>query len=110
MRLGACQGDGGFDMVSARRLKREKKVEEAIKTLQRYWNTYSDQDFYRGYRDETIIDDALYAIGLALWGNVYATGFDVTRQKLLEHLQKWRDEQNAHRLKERYEAAKRAGV
>lgn len=97
-------------MVSARRKKREKHVEEAVKTLQRYWNTYSDQDFYRSYTDATIVDDALYAIGLALWGNAYAPGFDATRQKLLEHLQKWRDEQNAHRLNERYEAAKRAGV
>lgn len=77
-------------MVSARTKKREKQVEEAVKTLQRFWNTYSDQDFYRTYSDATIIDDALYAIGLALWGQTFAPGFDATREKLLEHLQKWK--------------------
>ena len=75
-------------MVSRRRLKREKHVEEAVAKLAKFWATYDQQDFYRGYTDETIINDALYAIGMALWGHTFASGFDATCQRLLEHLQK----------------------
>lgn len=68
--------------------KRKKQVEEAVRSLQRFWNSYGDQDFYLTYSDETIVDDALYAIGMALWGNTFASGYDATCAKLLEHLQK----------------------
>ena len=63
-------------------------IKQAVKDLQKYWNTYSEQRNYERYSTETLIDDALYGLGIAIDKEQYefAQGYDKFKQKLLEHL------------------------
>jgi hypothetical protein len=91
--------------------KRIRQVEQAVAWLAKYWGSYAKQAEFVRYSDETIIDDALYGLGVALWGNTFGSGYDETRHKLLEHLEKWRDERNVQRLEAVYgPVKKKAGV
>jgi hypothetical protein len=68
--------------------KRMRQVEQAVKVLARYWSTYDQQRNYVEYSDEIILDDALYGIGLALWGNSFGDGYTETRKRIREFLAK----------------------
>jgi hypothetical protein len=66
----------------------QQRVRDAIEYLRTYLDTYPSQSGYENYRDETIIDDLLYGIGVALWNNKFANGFRETQARLREHLNK----------------------
>lgn len=70
---------------------RKKRVREAVSYLQNYIGTYHNQEFYEDYSDETIINDVLYGLGVALYGESarFAMGSLWFKQKvLLPHLQR----------------------
>jgi len=69
--------------------KRDKKrMNRMVKYMQNYWSTYSDQQNYEIFSEDTFIDDALYAIGVALNEKDYmfASGFRRFKQSLRERL------------------------
>lgn len=45
---------------------REDRMRAAVEKLARYWGTYDEQAWYTRYTTDTLINDALYGIGLAL--------------------------------------------
>ena len=62
-------------------------MREAVKSLSEYWVTYSEQEGYEDYRLETLLDDCLYGIGIAVdpEGYAYAQGY----RKFKEDLKAW---------------------
>jgi len=67
---------------------RQKRVKKAIEYLQNYINTYDRQIGYLDYMDETIIDDVLYGLGVALGGKKHemAPGYRKFKAILRKHL------------------------
>jgi len=66
----------------------QKRMKKAIEYLQKFMNTYDQQYGYLDYRDETLIDDVLYGLGVALDGSEYrmANGFRKFQKRLRKHL------------------------
>lgn len=61
---------------------------KATEYLQEYWETYTDQEGWHGYRMKTVLDDALYGIGSAISEDYrFANGFDSFKKELIEYLQ-----------------------
>ncbi len=46
-------------------------MREAVKSLSNYWVTYSDQKGYEHYSLDTLLDDCLYGIGIAVGPEEY---------------------------------------
>lgn len=69
-------------------VRRRQRVQEAIKYLQHYMNTYDSQMGYLEYTDEIIINDVLYGLGVALDRDQYqfADGFKKFKEVLRKHL------------------------
>jgi len=67
---------------------RQKRNKEVIEYLQNYINSYPEQSCYLDYIDQTIIDDMLYGLGVALYGDEckFANGYDKFKQILMNHL------------------------
>ena len=67
---------------------RQKHVKQAIEYLARYMKTYDKQTGYLDYTDETIIDDVLYGLGVAIGGREYqmADGFAKFKERLAKHI------------------------
>lgn len=63
-------------------------IDDAVEKLQHYWDTYTQQSGYQGYSDQTFIDDALYAIGLAINKDKFqhAQGYDLFKLQLRIYL------------------------
>ena len=72
--------------------KKQQRVKEIIEKLQHYMATYSDQRGYLDYSDETIIDDVLYGLGIALDEKAHSffDGYNVFKDKLIKHINKSR--------------------
>lgn len=69
---------------------RKRRVRSAVAYLQKYIAGYDRQMHYQDYSDETIINDVLYGLGLALHQEraEFAGGYDwFKREVLLPHLQ-----------------------
>lgn len=68
--------------------KKQKRMAKAVAYLKEYMASYSSQSAYLDYSDETLIDDVLYGLGVALHGTAcsYAPGFDKWRLMLSDHL------------------------
>ena len=66
--------------------KKQKRVQAFVEYIQEYWNTYPNQSSYLDYDDPVLINDALYAIGVALDKTEYSwrTGFDKFKKFLKE--------------------------
>ena len=65
-----------------------RKMIESVKILQKYWNTYDKQPGFEDYRLETLIDDALYGLGIAIdEKNTFADGFAKFKRELIKHLE-----------------------
>jgi len=47
-------------------LANKKGIQGAVTTLAEYWNTYSTQPEYKNYSVGTLVNDALYGIGIAI--------------------------------------------
>ncbi len=75
---------------------KQKRVEKMIEYLRRYVESYSNQKFYLDYQDETIINDMIYGLGVALDAKKYSyrDGFDKFQKYLIKHLQKMRRSYN----------------
>jgi hypothetical protein len=69
--------------------KEKQRVKQAIESLQKYINTYDQQYRYQYYSDETIINDILYGLGVALEPEKYKfhDGFCKFKDVLREHLE-----------------------
>lgn len=67
---------------------KQKRMQRAIRLLSDYIATYEAQAECLNYTDKTLIDDVLYALGVALEPDAHkwASGFDVWKDKLREHL------------------------
>jgi len=67
---------------------KQKRMKKAVKYLQDYMNTYSGQSGYLDYADETLIDDVLYGLGVALGPKRYAfaRGFRKFKARLKDHI------------------------
>ncbi|MCU0769422.1 MAG: hypothetical protein MUD07_08635 [Burkholderiaceae bacterium] len=67
---------------------KQKRMRAAILYLRNYMDTYETQHGCLDYRDETLIDDVLYALGCAFDDKAhrYANGYEVWKKKLLAHL------------------------
>lgn len=62
-------------------------IERAVASLKDYINTYDQQPGYESYRTETLIDDVLYGLGIALDDKYkYAQGYEEFKKLLREHL------------------------
>lgn len=73
----------------ARRLTtKQKRMQKAIRFMANYMGTYEAQAGSLDYRDTTLIDDVLYALGYALGGDEhkFADGYDRWKVKLRKHL------------------------
>lgn len=73
--------------TSAYRDKKRRRMKAAVEYLQKYMATYDKQFGYQDYRDETLIDDVLYGLGVALGReHQFADGFAKFKAKLRAHL------------------------
>lgn len=70
--------------------KKQKRMRDMVASLQHYMDTYDEQLHYEDYEDETYIDDVLYGLGISMEPEVYKyrSGFDLFKEKLLNHLSK----------------------
>ena len=79
------------DLLSAAEKKdlKRKRVRNAVEYLKDYIGTYDElQPGYEDFSDETIINDLLYGLGVALQPDEYrfAGGFDKFKEVLRKHL------------------------
>jgi hypothetical protein len=67
---------------------KQKRMRRAIVYLRDYMETYGAQAGCLNYTDKTLIDDVMYALGVALEPAQYkyARGYDAWKEKLREHL------------------------
>ena len=67
---------------------KQKRMQQAIRYLRDYMNTYESQSECLNYTDKTLIDDVLYALGVAIAPerHKFAGGYDVWKEKLRGHL------------------------
>lgn len=63
---------------------------KAVQSLQNYWNTYTRQTAYEGFSVETLLDDALYGVGVAIDKAQFelADGYELFKEVLRQHLDK----------------------
>jgi hypothetical protein len=73
---------------SKRLTAKQKRMRRALRFLRDYMATYEAQSECLNYTDKTLIDDVLYALGVALepQQHKYSSGYDVWKDKLREHL------------------------
>lgn len=77
-------------MATTRLTERQQKVEAGIAMLTKFMVTYDKQSGYLDYTDDTIINDILYGLGVAINEEEYsfASGFDKFKEVLRQHLNK----------------------
>lgn len=68
----------------------KERMKLMVMYLKRYMETYDKQPGYENYGDDTLINDVLYGLGVALDpdNHTFASGFDLWKKKLVEHIQK----------------------
>lgn len=71
--------------------KEQQRMRAVVAKFQSYVATYTDQQYYDTYADETFLNDMLYGIGIAMQigtaaDYTYAGGFERFKHKLREHL------------------------
>lgn len=67
---------------------KQKRMQRAIRFLRDYMDTYEAQSECLNYTDKMLIDDVLYALGVAFEPQLhkYANGYEAWKNKLREHL------------------------
>ena len=72
---------------------KQKRMKKAVEYLQDYMATYDKQGGYLDYSDETLIEDVLYGLGVALGPKQYAfaQGFRRFKERLAKHLANAKD-------------------
>ncbi len=70
-------------------IKQENNIEEAVKVLQSYINTYPHQAGYKGYALSTYIDDILYGLAISINPDRYSftNGYHKFKLELKEYLE-----------------------
>ena len=65
-------------------------IREAVKSLSNYWVTYPEQEDYGHYSLDTLLDDCLYGIGIAIGPDdyKYANGYDKFKRDLKAWLER----------------------
>ncbi len=67
----------------------DRKMKDIVAKFQNYVATYTRQEMYQHYIDETFINDMLYGIGIALSDDYqFAQGFDKFKKDLKKELLK----------------------
>ena len=67
--------------------KRRERMKQIVAYLRGYMNTYDQQPEYLDYPPETLVNDVLYGLGVALSDEYkYGEGFEKFKSKLLDHL------------------------
>lgn len=63
---------------------KQKRMQDAVAKLINYMDTYPNQYGYRDFADETLINDVLYGLGIALDERKYqyANGFEEFKKYL----------------------------
>lgn len=63
-------------------------MKEAVAYLQEYMNTYINQPGYKSFSAQTLVDDVLYGLGVALdkERHTAAQGYRAFKEKLKAHL------------------------
>lgn len=76
------------ELVGVELNPKQQRVKDIITDLKDYMNTYPNQMAYFDYADETIIDDVIYGLGIALDkdGHSMRDGFEKFKKKLVEHI------------------------
>lgn len=66
----------------------EQRIVDAIAYLKEYINSYDKQRGYEKYAEVTVINDLIYGLGVALWGDDHRwhAGFQKTLVKIREVL------------------------
>lgn len=79
---------GPVERKVRRLTEKQKRVKAAIEFLKNYYLRYDSQFGYLDYSDKTLIDDALYGLGVALEPGKYkfADGYEEFKKVLREHL------------------------
>lgn len=72
------------------RKDRDCTATEQVQTLTAYWSTYADAyERYHDFTPQTLLDDALYSIGISISKKYTAAqGYDLFKKDLLEYLKK----------------------
>ena len=70
------------------KVKHRKRMKQAVKYLQDYMNTYDEQPEYLDYPVETLVNDVLYGLGVAVGGDKYkyGDGFEKFKRGLVKFL------------------------
>ena len=65
-----------------------KRMKQAVDYLQNYMNTYDNQTGYLDYQVETLINDVVYGLGVAVGGDEYryGEGFEKFKADLVKFL------------------------
>lgn len=68
----------------------KSSIRDAVEYLVEYWGTYARQHGYINYSVETLIDDALYGLGMAIDEKQFrfADGYDRFKKVLSDHLER----------------------
>lgn len=67
----------------------QRRMQDAVAYLKDYMGTYDKQYGYLDYSDDTLINDVLYGLGVALDPrNKFADGFAAFKKVLLDRLRK----------------------
>lgn len=67
---------------------KQKRVKEIIEKFKNYLDKYTEEDYYLYKKDEVIMDDMLYGLGLAFDSKEYscAGGYERFKAVLEEHI------------------------
>lgn len=73
--------------MERRATKAQKRMITAVAYMTGYMSNYAKQIDYENYSDETLIDDVLYGLGVALSEeHRFASGFEAFKIKMRAHL------------------------
>jgi hypothetical protein len=66
--------------------EQQKRMKKAVDFLRHYFDTYADQLGYLDYSDQTLINDTVYGLGVALDPKYqWADGFEAFKKDLATH-------------------------
>jgi len=67
--------------------KRQHRMHRIVSRLIDYWTSYPNQSGYTKYQDKTLIDDALYGLGISIDKKYrFGSGYREFKKVLREHL------------------------
>lgn len=66
-----------------------RPITDSVDDLKHYWQTYDQQEGYQHYSQRTLLDDALYGLGIAIDPTLYygPEGYERFKAFLRAHLE-----------------------